>query len=44
MQILRVEAPTAVGLQVLHLPPIIIRITVVLIILWVMVIAEAGLA
>jgi hypothetical protein len=44
MQILWVEAPTAVGLRVLHLPPIIILIAVVLIILWVMVIAEAGLA
>ena len=44
MQILWVEAPSAVGLRVLHLPPIIILIAVVLIILWVMVIAEAGLA
>ena len=44
MQILWVEAPTAVGLRVLHLPPIIILIAVVLIIVWVMVIAEAGLA
>jgi len=44
MQILRVEATTAVGLQVLHFPPIIIQVAVVLIILWVMIIAEAGLA
>ena len=44
MQILWVEAPTAVVLQVRHLPPIIILIGVVLIILCVMVIAEAGLA
>jgi hypothetical protein len=44
MQILWVEAPTAVGQRVLHLSPIIILIAVVLIILCVMVIAEAGLA